>query len=588
MAATVTFNGSGGTNGLISNADSTTGWTALKISGTGGGPTAGLADGSFEGNGAVTCVVSKQRVALYFDLGAGNELDFTSGGAEENMILRLWASFLAPGLLNTQSAGGFGVFLESSTPGIAQYHLYYFDGSDTYQGGFKQFLLDPTETVSASAGTAINLASVRYIGLFADVGTSTARFDNLICDAIYCGTGVTVTGTGTTDDLIGDLLADEATNKYGVIKALNEDGSAVELGGVVDVGDNTGTLATTVTDVDKKIFLANPTYYDGTSVTTSVPVGFFGLNFVGNGTGDTSVTLGKAVGTDNGRNGISLIGNANYNLNFDRDDGAVEAADLYGCSLESMSGTINLDGNHDYNGNTMVGCSGVSVASTATVKNLTQVLSGQINLNNGGILTDSLIIGNTATAAVLTDDLADVTGNSFNIGTAGHAVQLTGAAATYTWNNLATGYDTGSTGNGVQVTGASITGDETIHITATTGTFIISVASGATTPSVSSAGAIVNVVVGQTDFTFTVNPAITGYEWRIYEDSGTPGVIGTVELDGEESATTSSQTYTFTHSVDTDVVVQIIAAGYEEALHYDTLTAADKSITINLEIEENT
>ena len=588
MAATVTFNGNGGTNGLISNADSTTGWSALKISGVGGGPSAAAADGSFEGTGAVTCVVSKQRVILYFDLGAGNELDFGVAGNEEGEILRILGSFLAPGLLQNQSTGGFGVFLETLAPTTTQYHLYYFDGADTYQGGFKQFLLDPTETVSASAGTALNTSSVRYIGVFADVGASTARFDNLICDAIYCGTGLTITGTSTTDDVFGDILTAEATSKNGVVSALNEDGSAMQIAGKLVFGDDVGTVASTITDIDKKIFLANPTYYDGTSVTTSVPVGYFGLTFVGNGTGDTSVTLGKAVGTTQGRNGITIVGNANYTFNFDRDDGAVEAADLYGCTLEALGGTISLDGNHDFNGVTMVDCSGLTLAVTGAIKNLTSVLSGQIDLSNGGTITDSLIINDDAAISVLTDDLADCTSNTFISDASNHAVQLTGAAATFTWNNVTIGYDTGSTGNGVQVTGGAITGNETIHITATTGTFIISVASGATTPSVSTAGAVVNVVVGQTDFTFTVSPSITGYEWRIYEDSVTAGVIGTVELDGEEVATADNQTYTFTHSVDKDIVIQIIADGYEEALHYDTLTAADKSITINLEIEGNT
>jgi hypothetical protein len=165
---------------------------------------------------------------------------------------------------------------------------------------------------------------------------------------------------------------------------------------------------------------------------------------------------------------------------------------------------------------------------------------------------------------------------------------MTGAAGTYTWNNIAVGYDAGSPGNGVQVTGGSITGNETIYLTATTGTFTINVADGATVPSVATAGAIVNVVSGQKTFSFTLSPSITGYEWRIYEDSATAGVIGTVLLDGEETATVDNQSYTYTYSADTDIVVQIIAEGYEESLHYDTLTNADKSVTINLTAEENT
>jgi len=335
MAATVTWNGFGN----VATADSTTGWTALKISGTGGGPTAAVADGQIEGTGAVTCTANKQRVALYFDIGAGNELDFSGGGTEEGEMVYVWGNFLAAALLNNQSAGGFGIFLESSTPGTGQYHFWYFFGADNYAGGWKRMVLDPNETVSASAGTAINLASVRYFGVFADVGATTARFDNLICDAIDVGTGLTVTGTSTTDALMADLIADEATNRYGIITALNDSETAVELAGSLVLGDTTAATNSTLTDIDAKIFLAEPKYYDGTSVTTSVPTGYFGITCVG-GTGTNAITIGKVVGSDAGRNGWTIVGNASYDLAIDLDNGSVNTSKWYGCNFENITGTF--------------------------------------------------------------------------------------------------------------------------------------------------------------------------------------------------------------------------------------------------------
>ncbi|MEA3242326.1 MAG: hypothetical protein U9Q19_02660 [Pseudomonadota bacterium] len=345
MAVSVVWKG----NGRVNNADATTNWTALKISGTGGGPSAAAADGSLEGSGAVTCTVNKQRVALYYDIGAGNELDFTSGAtgsgtAVTGEFVYVWISFLAAALLNNQSAGGIGIFLESSTPGTGQYHLWYFDGADTYAGGWKRLVLDPNETVSASAGTAIDLGAVRYFGVFGDVGATTARFDNLICDAIDVGTGLRVYGTGTTDDLMGDILTDEDTNRYGIVTALNSDGSAIELLGELDIGDDVGTNATTVTDVDKKIFAGNPEYYDGTSVTTPIPLTSMGLNCVGNATGATSITIGKKVGTGDtasGRNGYTIVGNATYTVGIDFDDGNVNTNKWYGTTFELLSGVLS-------------------------------------------------------------------------------------------------------------------------------------------------------------------------------------------------------------------------------------------------------
>ena len=87
---------------------------------------------------------------------------------------------------------------------------------------------------------------------------------------------------------------------------------------------------------------------------------------------------------------------------------------------------------------------------------------------------------------------------------------------------------------------------------------------------------------------FTVSPAITGYEWRLYVEDPASGIFGGTELAGEETATASSQSYSYvTGDAGTDVVIQIIAAGYEESLTYLTLAAASQSYTINLTPEEN-
>jgi hypothetical protein len=158
MAASVEFIGT-----VLDTADSTTGWTALKISGTGGGPSAAAADGSIEGTGAVTTVVSRQFVALYFDLGGGNELDFTGGGAEEGQMIYVWAQFLAPALLESLEAtnGGFGIFLESSAPGTGQYHCWGFFGPENYAGGWKRMVLDPTTAAGPTVSAMLTWVAPR-------------------------------------------------------------------------------------------------------------------------------------------------------------------------------------------------------------------------------------------------------------------------------------------------------------------------------------------------------------------------------------------------------------------------------------------
>lgn len=91
-------------------------------------------------------------------------------------------------------------------------------------------------------------------------------------------------------------------------------------------------------------------------------------------------------------------------------------------------------------------------------------------------------------------------------------------------------------------------------------------------------------------FTFAVRDEalaeVTGYEWRLYEKDPTPGKLGD-ELDGEEYATESQQSYVYSYSVDIDIVIQIIHEDYEEEVVYDQLKNADKSVTIILKEEVN-
>ena len=349
MAATVTWNGTTGptSNGVVNTADSTTGWGVIKITAGGATPSIGVADGAIEGTGAVTITSNNKRVALYADIGAGNTLDFTGGGNAFGQMVYIWGNFLAAGLLQTKNTGGFGVFLESSTPSATQYHLWYFYGKDNYSGGWKRFVLDPTETVSASSGTAINLAAVRYFGLFADT-TATARFDNLVVDQIRVGTGITVTGTSTSDALVADLLANETTNRHGIIQSLNDSQTAVELNGKLILGDTTAATDSTLSDINSKIFVAEPRYYDGTSFTNSVPLDYFDINCVG-GTGTNSIIIGKPVGSDSGRNGWSVVGNSTYHVNISFDNGSVNTSEWYACSFESLSGSLTWGTNTAHN-----------------------------------------------------------------------------------------------------------------------------------------------------------------------------------------------------------------------------------------------
>jgi hypothetical protein len=542
MVATVDFIGS-----VLDTADSTTGWSALKISGTGGGPSVAAADGQIEGTGAVTTVVNKQFVALYFDLGGGNELDFTGGGAEEGQMIYAWAQFLAPALLESLEAtnGGFGIFLETLTPGTAQYHCWGFFGPENYSGGWKRMVLDPSNTATVSAGTAINLASVRYIGVYADVGGTTLRFDNLICDQIAVGTGIKVTGTSTTDDLSGDLLNDELLNRHGIFTPLNDPQNAFELNGKLILGDsgdlgNSPQESSTLTDIDTKIFIAEPVYYlTGSPLTAvpAVPAGFFEILFEGEPGGVTDITIGKKVGTGDtasGRNGWSVVGNDTYNVNLSLDDGDVDAMKIYGSSFENITGTLSAgtDTTHEFIGNTVSGCrqfdpGSIEVRACSFVGSVESQFTG----GNG--------------AALLWNDNADVRNSSFlaNVDPASpeqmHGIEHP-AVGTFSYFGL------DFNGNDADIYFSDVGSPDVLTINADS-------TSNPATFSVDSATASVDIV---NTVTLTLSNIVAGSEVRIYQ-AGT-----TTEEDGIESVAdagggigTFDYSYNFPPGFNVDIVV---------------------------------
>jgi hypothetical protein len=204
----------------------------------------------------------------------------------------------------------------------------------------------------------------------------------------------------------------------------------------------------------------------------------------------------------------------------------------------------------------------------------------------GATLTDSTFDESAASVALVstTSTIGDVTGCTFNSDGTGHAVNLGTVSATtsMTWDNFTSGYaaTNGSTGN------------ETILVNVASGQILtINVTDRATSPTYYNTGTgTVSIVAGQKSFKFTVSPSITGYEWRIYSVTALGSLDGSVELDGEESATVDNQTYSYTYSSDTPIAVQIISQpdhDYEEEVQYFTLVNGDQDVTITLELDNN-
>lgn len=568
MTVSVAFNGSN-----ITTADSTTGWGVVKVTAGGGTPSPAAADGSIEGSGAVTTTSNQKLILLYFD--TGTTYNFNSGGGNFGDLVYVWGNFLAAALLNNHNAtnGGFGIFMSSGTPASNNYHLWSFYGGDNYAGGWKRMAVDPLSTPTSSAGT-LNTGAIRYFGIFADTtnSPSTLRFDNMICDSIDVGTGLTVTGTSTLG-LFDELVADEATNRYGIVQALNDSQNAFELNGKLILGDTTAATNSTISDLNSKIFASEQIYYNGTADTNAIPLTAIGVEAVG-GTGTNSLTLGAAVGSTGGRSGVSLVGNATYDVGFDFSDGNVNTGNYYGCSFENLTGTLSFDqASHNFKGNTLSSCGAISFASGSTAQECSFVQSGAINLAGSAALTNCIVTESTAASAVvITDSTAgtnNITASTFTSDGSSHAVelnfQLSGATVGYNW--------TGNTANGYATANGS-TGNEVLWVRSTTGTVNITVSGSTGTVSYRTDGATVNVVTGAS---ITVNGLKAGSEVRFYV--GTDPGTAVEAFTGVESSGTS-ETFNHTESGGTLGYYVIFAIGYRDIYVDYTYQSTDQTINV--------
>lgn len=199
---------------------------------------------------------------------------------------------------------------------------------------------------------------------------------------------------------------------------------------------------------------------------------------------------------------------------------------------------------------------------------------------------------NKPESPIVVDALNVITKCTFiGASTPGHAINL-GSISSNTSVNWDNTIDSGTTdwiGSSGNTAGPSGDSNDCILCNVSSGiTLTINVSDTATVPTVQNTGSgNVNIVAGQKTFSFTLNPSITGYEWRIYDVNATGSLTGAVELDGEETATVDNQSYSYSYVADDVIAVQIMSSNYEESITYYTLGNSDQSVTINLTLEDN-
>jgi hypothetical protein len=216
--------------------------------------------------------------------------------------------------------------------------------------------------------------------------------------------------------------------------------------------------------------------------------------------------------------------------------------------------------------------------SSVSVSNSSWILCDTVTASqatfSGCTFTDMI-----GAASLITDDLGDVTDCTFVSDGSNHAIELTSiGGGSMNWSCTTTGYDAGSAGSPVTPTS---TGNESLYVNVGSGTLTVNVAAGATVPSIRSAGATVNVVVGQT--TVTVTPLTPNTEVRVFSRDGSGN--NDVELAGVENSGTSFQ-FTLTAGTVVNVVVFNITKLPIDIYGY-TVPSADANLQVNQQNDRN-
>lgn len=479
------------------------------------------------------------------------------------------------GLVDTKANGGFRVRFCGAT--VTNWFEVYVAGSDAWppsiEGGWTPFVVD-IETARATAitngwtnGTVPSTSAIRYVGWAGKTGGTMPRMvDNTWmdeCRRLPDGSpGIIVEGRngGTTDWNFADIVTQIGISS-GIAKI--GDGGAKVFSTSIQFGINDSSTHG-FTDTNSVVLWDNQEF---------APGDLYGFTGIGGSGGTTNVTLGVQSGagaTATGSQGATIAadeGGVRWSMDFD--DVNVDSVGLYGCTF-IHGGDFQLDS--------------IAVDSIDTK----YIDCTSMSVDNGTGLKTAAVNPDTAssTSFLTTSNLNQLDKYSFISSGTGHAVELTSiGGGSMTWDCTTSGYDAGVTGSPVAPTN---TGNETIYVSATTGTITINVADGATVPSIRSAGAVVNVVVPEVTVTFT--GLVAGGEFRIYDDDldGNPITIGT-NREGVESL--ASDSYVLTHSASESgnlIRVQYMNPNnYEEEVINVPLTSNNQIINLKLIPEEN-
>jgi hypothetical protein len=399
--------------GILANCDGISDSAGGTWSEQGGGTIALSNDVYLFGGSAIGGKYASKSGVQQYDVGAGNELDFSPGGTEEGQLIYMWIAMTALGTLDTIANNALAIRLSHDAIATTNYSDWVIAGNNDangWTGGWQCFVLDPRTTPTRTGTAGVTLSSVRTFGIWIDCSTS-ARADSIFNDQITVGRGIVTAGTSTTGfkDVV-DYCTDYATAR--AFGQWQEREGIYYTYGTTTIGGS-GTANTSFSDSGRVIQFGTSQFYNGSIWTSTFDASGSGLLIEDTGSYTTTFQDGVIVGSDSGRSGTTFIGNDDQDLrfNFYGGNNTGSVTKLYGTQIKSAYGEILFGDDADHH-----------VYSTSFIDS-TQVVTDAIS---GSPVMRNCIFAETAdlSGALLWTDDIDIENSQFIANTTGPAIQV--------------------------------------------------------------------------------------------------------------------------------------------------------------------
>jgi len=432
------------------------------------------------------------------------------------------------------------------TDGSGNWTQWHVTGADQWDGGWRNFVLDLTNTadVHTSSGT-LSLADVDIITFYTDASNSgnIRIVDNTWIDCVRYGDGLQIESATTEAFNFLDIAEDDVlvANYYTVIQKVT--GILAAQGGMI-LGDDTGSATCNLVSLNEQIVFQNNNIRDG----------FYEIRAVASATATTDIDIQGAIWSNDGPFGPHVDWT-------DPDIGTV----LFNGTMLNLGEFLYVTG-QDCKNITYVGCEQIT-PDGADIRGST--VSGYEGTDN----TSAIVYNNSADPDGEFDGLTITKGAA-----ATHAIEFgVDIPADITLRNcIFSGYNASDTQD-----------DSTFHFKDTGGTITINLIGCTGEFSYRSDGATIDVVIAPVTVTIKVLDDSTGlalqfaHVW-IGKDSDKSELLNdATDVNGEV-------TFQYTYVADLDIVgwarqMDLSGTDYVQKDFSGTITDAGFSLTIRLE-----